>query len=249
MELKRQAFALEIKQLDEAGEFTGLAAVYASEDLQGDVIERGAFSRSLAERGNQIPILWQHDLSEPIGLGTLSDSDRGLLIEGTLDLDVDIGKRAYSALKKGYIKGLSIGFDVVKQRFEAGLRRLTEMRIWETSLVTLPANPQALVSAVKQGGPIDLVVELPEQSQWLSAAIEAAVAAETKAGRVPSAEHLATVTSARDAMQTAAQALTGWIETAEEGNTDTKQHDEAMQELAGLLTTANDQARSSLARS
>ena len=247
MALKRHAFALEIKQLDEAGEFTGLAAVYANEDQNGDVIERGAFSRSLAERGNQIPILWQHNLAEPIGLGTLSDSDRGLLIEGTLDLDVALGKRAHSALTKGYLKGLSIGYDVVKQRFEAGVRRLTEVRVWETSVVTLPANPLALVSAVKQGGPIDLAALL-EQAQWLSSAVEAAVAAERKAADALSPETVATVTSARDALQAAVEGLTGLMTTEDPNDTGTTDA-AAVLELAGLLTTANDQMRASLARS
>lgn len=137
---EHKSFAFELKEANEAGEFTGLASVYGNRDLGGDVVERGAFTKTLRERGSEVPILWQHDQKNPIGLGTLTDSADGLLIKGKLDLDIPEGQRAYSGLKKGYLKGLSIGYDVVKQKYAGNDRHLTELKLYEVSTVTLPMN-------------------------------------------------------------------------------------------------------------
>jgi len=141
-------FHLELKSLTGQGIFEGLAAVYGNTDLQGDVIEPGAFSKTLREKG-EVPILWQHDSSEPIGMGTLSDSAAGLLIRGELALESPTAHKAYGLLKRRIVTGLSIGFDSVKSKMVDGVRRLSELRLWEVSLVTFGANPLAQVSGVK----------------------------------------------------------------------------------------------------
>jgi HK97 family phage prohead protease len=146
---ERKSFALEVKDLSDAGVFVGLASVYGNVDLQGDIVDAGAFTKSISERGANVPILWQHDPTDPIGIGSLSDSPDGLVIKGQIDLDTPQGARAYSALKKGYVKGLSIGYDVVKQKFEKGNRHLAELKLYEVSTVTFPANEAALVVGVK----------------------------------------------------------------------------------------------------
>jgi HK97 family phage prohead protease len=150
--MKRQtkSFAFELKDVGDDGVFKGVASVYGNTDLQNDQVQRGAFTKTLAERGTEVPILWQHDQTMPIGLGTLTDSPDGLLITGKLDLDIAEGKRAYSGLKKGYIKGLSIGYDVVKSGYTtAGVRQLKELKLYEVSTVTFPANEDATVTSVK----------------------------------------------------------------------------------------------------
>ncbi len=49
---------LELNSLRQDGEFQGLAAVYDVEDLQGDVIDPGAFARGL-QKGGRLPLFWQ----------------------------------------------------------------------------------------------------------------------------------------------------------------------------------------------
>lgn len=156
---ERKSVAFEVKSLTDAGEFVGLASVYGVRDLQGDIVQKGAFTKSIEERGDTVPILWQHDATNPIGSGTVSDSAEGLVVKGQLDLDTDEGKRAYSALKKGYVKGLSIGYDVVKQKYDKGDRLLNELTLWEISTVTFPANIEANVTAVKgQQGSVEFAL-------------------------------------------------------------------------------------------
>ena len=147
---EQTAFAFELKHAADAGTFTGLASVYGNKDLGGDVVERGAFTKTLQERGTDVPILWQHDQRNPIGLGTLTDGYDGLTIKGRLDLNTDEGTRAYSGLRAGYLKGLSIGYDVVKQKYDRDARRLTELKLYEVSIVTFPMNESAQIQSVKR---------------------------------------------------------------------------------------------------
>jgi HK97 family phage prohead protease len=142
-------FRFELKSLTAEGTFEGLAAVYGNIDLGGDVIEAGAFSKSISDKGGEVPILWQHDAREPIGLGKLSDSREGLVVKGELALESPVAQKAYGLLKRGVLKGLSIGYDAVKDRMVDGVRRLSEIKLWEVSLVTFPMNPTAQVTAVK----------------------------------------------------------------------------------------------------
>jgi hypothetical protein len=59
---------------------------------------------------------------------------------------------AHAHLKAGSIKGLSIGFDVPdgKASYDSnGVRTLSEIRLWEVSVVTFPMNQSAIVTSVK----------------------------------------------------------------------------------------------------
>lgn len=148
--MQKQDFIFEIKELgEEQGTFTGYASVYSVEDEGGDVVEPGAFTKTIAERGNEVPILWQHNPGEPIGKGRLEDSERGLVIHGKLETELPEGQRAYLRLKKGLVKGLSIGFRALKDSVENGVRHLKEIKLFEVSLVTFPMCEQALVTIVK----------------------------------------------------------------------------------------------------
>lgn len=145
--MKKQ-FKFAVKALTENGSFEGLASTYGNTDLGGDVVEPGAFAKTLSEKSS-VPILWSHDIQEPIGIGKLTDSPQGLIVKGELALEVPAGQKAYALLKRGIVQGLSIGYDVVKQRFVGEIRKLQEVKLWEVSLVVFPMNPESQVTAVK----------------------------------------------------------------------------------------------------
>ncbi len=70
----------------EAGVFEGLASTFGDQDMMGDVIERGAFARSVA-RPEQIKMLWQHDARSPIGVWErIAETPAGLAVKGRLIL-------------------------------------------------------------------------------------------------------------------------------------------------------------------
>ena len=45
--MEHKAVPLQIKKLEDSGEFVGLASTYGNVDLGGDVIERGAFTNTI----------------------------------------------------------------------------------------------------------------------------------------------------------------------------------------------------------
>lgn len=174
--MDKQAFSLEIKSFsEETGTFTGLASVFGNEDLVGDVVERGAFKRTI-EQNPEVPILWQHDAWEPIGKGKVSETYDGLLIEGKLALGVQRGREAHELLKEEALRGLSIGYDTLDFNVQDEVRHLTEVRLWEVSLVTFAANPKAQVLSVKKQQktvvPFQDLNLAPRDRQWDATAAE-----------------------------------------------------------------------------
>jgi HK97 family phage prohead protease len=139
---------LKIKSLDDAGTFVGLGAVYGNVDLGNDVIDPGAFSRTL-NAGKSFPVLWQHDPSNPIGHAKLTDTREGLQVNGTLMLTDPTAQKAYTFMKAGVVKGLSIGYETIQSTMDGDIRHLTELKLWEISCVTFPMNESAQVSGVK----------------------------------------------------------------------------------------------------
>lgn len=144
-----KSFKFDLKTIDEQGLFEGYAAVFGNKDRTGDVIEPGAFTKTIQENP-KIPILWQHNPAEPVGLCVAAVEDgKGLRVKGQLNLETSKGREAYALMKQGVLRGLSIGYDTVKEAWDGATRRLKEIRLWEWSLVTFPANPLAQVESIK----------------------------------------------------------------------------------------------------
>lgn len=151
--MKFKDIKLSIKDVSEAGQFEGYAAAFNNEDLGGDVITPGAFSKTINENPI-VPILWGHSAKEPIGVNQLMSEDlKGLKVSGQLAMDVQRGREVHSLMKMGAVKGLSIGYDPVivdYSRMEKdNVRILKEVKLWEYSLTPFPMNPEATVTTVK----------------------------------------------------------------------------------------------------
>ena len=144
---------LELRGLKRDGSFSGYASVFGEVDLGKDAIERGAFRKSLAERGAcGVRMLFQHDPAEPIGAWkTIREDSRGLYVEGMLAEGVARAREVHQLLKSGALDGLSIGFRTVRAKTDAksGVRRIFEADLWEISVVTFPMLPSARVQNIK----------------------------------------------------------------------------------------------------
>lgn len=136
--------------VSEEGTFEGLLATYNNIDLGGDLIEPGAFQKTIQENGPVVPLLWQHDTRQPIGSLTLTDTPEGLAVKGKILIDTPIGDYAYKTLRESIIRGLSIGYDTIKSVWEGPVRHLKEIRLWEGSIVTFGMDPKALIASVKR---------------------------------------------------------------------------------------------------
>ncbi|NKD55964.1 MULTISPECIES: HK97 family phage prohead protease [unclassified Haematospirillum] len=148
------------KTMGEAGTFEGYASVFGNVDQGGDCVEAGAFRDSLARakaEGKVIPLLWQHDQKEPVGIWTdIAEDSKGLHVRGQLLLEHDpLARRAYGLLKAGAIGGLSIGYTIPwgggqpEKGSRGSFQRLKEVDLHEISLVTMPMNTEARVTGVK----------------------------------------------------------------------------------------------------
>ncbi|MBX9592498.1 MAG: HK97 family phage prohead protease [Hyphomonadaceae bacterium] len=145
--------ALDLKQVETDGTFSGYASLFNTEDLGRDVVLPGAFRDSLAKRGPRgIKMLFQHRPEEPIGVWEqLKEDARGLFARGRLMLDVARARETLALMRAGALDGLSIGFRAVVGQRDArtGVRRLAKIDLWEISIVTFPLLADARVAHVK----------------------------------------------------------------------------------------------------
>ena len=180
-----KAVAMEIKSVSDDGIFNGYLSVFGEEDHYGDVVEKGAFQKTLkVDKGQGVarrPLLWQHDTWQPVGILSGKEDDNGLLVQGHINVEVQRGREAVSLLKQRAITGLSQGFVPVKWAprgtNQAG-RLLQEIDLWEGSLATFPALPSAQVLALRSTLP-PWLQEDPEPKDSPAIAEAARIASET----------------------------------------------------------------------
>ena len=123
--------------------FAGYAALFDRRDAGRDVIRKGAFARSLAERGDPIPLFWQHRPDQRIGwVERASEDSRGLRIIACID-NPEGG--AAAALRRGAVTGLSFGYRARAFTRDAAGRELSDVDLFEVSLVTCPMQHGARV--------------------------------------------------------------------------------------------------------
>lgn len=136
----------------DGAEIEGYASLFGQADQGGDIVQKGAYAASIqamTAAGQRVKMLWQHDPAQPIGLWTeVREDARGLWVKGRLLDCTQKGREAAALIAAGAIDGLSIGYRTRKAaKDEKGQRLLTELELWEVSLVTFPMLPSARVEA------------------------------------------------------------------------------------------------------
>ena len=155
----------------------GIVTLYASAfgniDSDGDVIQKGAWSKSIKERGPaslkpRIKHLWMHDMANPIGIPLSMEEDGfGLKVQSKVS---DVRNGDYLKLyRDGVITEHSVGFEVIK----TGESRndITEAKLWEYSSVTWGANENTPVVGMKSEFTPQLAEELTERMDVLYKAL------------------------------------------------------------------------------
>lgn len=156
---------LEMKAFGDSGSFEGYASIFGNIDLDGDVIERGAFKEIVKGRNGLTKILYQHNSRDPIGTAEVKQDDKGLAFRGQLILEAPSARSAYALMKGGALDGMSIGYDVLQggsKMLESGVRMLTGLKLWEISPVTFGMNPLAGIDNVKTAGNITTIREFED---------------------------------------------------------------------------------------
>ena len=155
-------------------EFAGYASTFGNVDDDGDIIQRGAFTLCLNDFQQSGVVCWQHRMSEPIGKPVeCREDEKGLYLKGRIS-DTERGRDALTLLRDGVVRKMSIGFRIEaytmlskeqgvallgQEAYDAalralpwwsdGLRLITQIKLYEVSLVTVPANDQADILGVK----------------------------------------------------------------------------------------------------
>lgn len=153
MSLNRACTLMKVKAINEDERvITGIAST-PSPDRDGDILEPDG-----AKFRNDTPFLWQHDRSQPIGSCTPKMVKEGLqitakLVKPTPDMPSQLVARldeAWSSIKSGLVKGLSIGFRPIEYSYidDAGIRFIS-WDLLEVSAVTIPANAECSIQSVK----------------------------------------------------------------------------------------------------
>lgn len=172
-----RAFKFEINKLDRDSDEVGIFEGYASAfntfiPGYNERVSPGAFAKTLSESGGKVPILWNHNSDNWIGIGrTAIEDKKGLKVTGRLAVSTAEGYRAYALLQMARDEevpaGLSIGFRSVKDsQIDEGkkkIRLLEEVQLLEYSITAFPANPKAFVTDVRSEE--DLTIE--EIRAWL----------------------------------------------------------------------------------
>lgn len=156
---------LEIKDVDSASRKVALyLSVFDVIDSDFDVIKKGAFKKSIQERGvdstsnRKIQYLRFHDWEKPIGkFIELAEDEKGLYAVGELGRST-LGEDALKDYEDGIIREHSIGFKYVKDKVKfiedgstpiGGFYEVSEVMLYEGSAVTFGANEYTNVVGFK----------------------------------------------------------------------------------------------------
>lgn len=149
--LRYKSIPFEVKEIvpvaDGGWEIAGYASTFGGEpDAYGDVIVKGAFAESIAKRPTKF--LFEH--AEPIGKQLeIREDDAGLWGRWSI-VDTQAGTDAYKLAKAGVLDSLSIGYVTLDADYDAnGVRLLKKVDLFEVSAVAIPANRNAVITAVK----------------------------------------------------------------------------------------------------
>lgn len=145
---------------DEAGKISGFFSTYEkTPDSYGDIIMPGAFTKTIEKRketGHPFPLCFNHDFDKVIGAcNTIEERKQGPYIEADF-LDTQLGQDVRKMVRSGAIYQFSFAYDVLgsrepneEERKNGVLNVLTEVEVYEVSVVTVPANQNAQVTEIK----------------------------------------------------------------------------------------------------
>ena len=142
----------------EQGIVTGYASVFGNCDSTGDIMDSGAFTKTLQENAPRIKMLYMHDMSLVLGLPELSCDDYGLKFTAQI-IPTSYGTDALALLRAGAISECSIGFETIKSKMIPSpspnftkARLLQEVKLWDISAVVMLLTPWHALHPLNQLG-------------------------------------------------------------------------------------------------
>ena len=155
---------MEVKSLNQGfkdadtkqGIVTGYFSIFGNKDLDGDVVERGAFAKTIKERGPEgkglIKYLLDHDRYKVVAkINRLEEDEKGLYYEAKIGSHA-LGQDFLKMVESELINQMSFGFKTIKEEYysQAKANRLKELMMYEGSAIQfLGANPETNVIGLK----------------------------------------------------------------------------------------------------
>lgn len=150
----------EVKQDDGDEEFvfTAYGAVFGNKDRGGDILQRGAFKRTIDQNDGRFPLVADHnlgDMGSRLGVAYAKEDSHGVRVKGHVNTDTQAGREVAShirhAEKHDLALGMSFGYKVREDDFDSdkNARLLKEVENYEFTVTQIPMNPEAQVQGVK----------------------------------------------------------------------------------------------------
>jgi HK97 family phage prohead protease len=134
---------------DKSGIVKGYGSVFGNKDSDGDIITKGAYTKTIKENGERVRYLYQHNMDWPLGkMLNLYEDEKGLVFEAEIP-QTRLGKDVMQLIKAGVVTENSVGILPINKAMVNGVREIREVKLFEISAVTLAANDQALILDVK----------------------------------------------------------------------------------------------------
>lgn len=220
MRQEKALLFLKAKASDEGtGTVEGYASVFGGVDSYHDTIAPGAYAETIPAFLSDGFIAWGHDWLNPVATPvSLTEDPHGLYLTAQFHSD-PMAQRARTIvserLQRGKSMGLSIGYEAQEVEYrqasakgddeDAGeIRVLKKIKLYEVSLVTVPADSAALVSEAKDGAERFVgqgLAVLAAIEQYTSRA-RALTSLGAKEGRILSEANRARLRGVHDALET-----------------------------------------------
>ena len=202
------------KDPDKRGQFVALVSAFGNKDSQGDIVEDGAFTKTLAEwivKGRQIPIVWAHQFGDMFkilgGYEEAEQTSEGLKLTGQLELSWPEAQRVYELMEKELVVEFSISgqvrdYELIEDDDEDSWwpsMKIKDIDLWEAGPCFKGANANTQLLSVKSDGHLD----------------GRAITALRKEGRPLATKHLDKLKSARDELSGLIEELDKTADTAD----------------------------------
>ena len=194
--MHKQAFTFKTEAVDEnLGTFEGYASVFGNKDQGGDIVEPGAFAKTLEESKGAIKLVADHgtSLRDRLGVGVGEEDENGLFIKGHFNMAKQFAREVFSDVKQslefGVPMGMSFAYDIIDSAYDKATKtlHLKELKLYEATITQYPMNQMAGILDVKsildmEPDKIDrLIAELSaHRAEQIGAPTEAALIADLK---------------------------------------------------------------------
>lgn len=225
-----------------AGQFEAIVSAFGNVDAVGDVVEKGAFTKTLDNwkaSGNPIPVIWSHDHGNPdahIGVvDEAKETDAGLWVKGTIDLDEPYAAKVFKLMKGRRVTKFSFAYDVKDgTENDKGGFDLKELDLWEVGPTLIPANDATDLLAIKNlmASEDMSLVEFARMVRELKAMSLQSATLGAKAGRVLSSKNESVLKDAVAAIKGGLESINGVLKSVATDDGDDGKNDKPADKAA-----------------